>query len=149
MNAKTYLLPGTDAAVVVATDKIHGIHGSLTLLAKGTSRHKDGTHSARNSERKDLWEHLVVQLCLPWNDRVADVAATRGGRADTPAVRHDGRATESELRQAYSRAGNYKLDLELVLHRPMSDDELADGLGLVEREGARRLPSHRLWSASP
>ncbi len=145
MAAKTYLLPGTDAAVVVATD---GLRASLTLLAKGTSRHADGTHSARNSERKDLWEHLVVQLALPWDDRAQDVVATRGGRSDTAPVRHKD-PTEAELRAAYSRAGNYKLDLELVLHRPMSDDELADGLGLVEREGARRLPSHRLWSASP
>tara|TARA_Y100000310_G_scaffold301430_1_gene337932 strand:+ start:261 stop:707 length:447 start_codon:yes stop_codon:yes gene_type:complete len=145
MAAKTYTLPGTDAAVVVATN---GIRASLTLLAKGRSR-RAGGYTTRNPERRALWEHLLGHLARSWDERGQDVVATRGGRSDTPAVIYESDVTEAQLRAAYSKAGNYKLDIELTLHSALTDDELAAALDLEEKEGARRLPAHTLWTASP
>jgi hypothetical protein len=132
---KVFILPGVDAGVAIATD---GIHATLALLAKGRSR-RGGVTVPRNPQRRALWLHLAPQLCAPWDERCADVEAVRGGKADSPPMPILGTPVNLRalLQRAYSASGNYRLDLALTLHSPMTPAELASGLGLEEREGAR------------
>jgi hypothetical protein len=138
-----YQLPGTAAGVAIATK---GTAATLALLAKGRSRNADKTYTLRNPERRALFAHILDHLTVA---RI--LRATKGGKADAPAVTHDIPSQDASLpdaaaalTKAHSGAGNFRLDIALTLPTAMTSDDLAAALGLAPKVGAR-APKDVRW----